>query len=600
MKKETSYIGLIIFIIIFAIVAIVVTVFLANKQNDKLAQEQLQNGLSNAIEQPKKDEPIIVEIDGKPNKNNLLNNADLVVKHYGTDTFFYNNLTINEHIYYDGEKSIKSYGGEPNTYKMHNQLEAHYITIDGLKDKNIQDKINQEIYSKAVNMSKEIMSEYGSAYLECSVEANFSNILSIFMEGYKWKKSSTEEYMNTEYLGYKTFVTLNYDLTTGKEISLSDYFKKDCNIKNIMSNSVYSAVQSLYMIGGGPTPEGLVKYDKLEDYAFLAMRDFEKEKYKFYIKPARISVIFDKHWMKPEDNGEYSDYFNYTDGMFVHFNIGDIYENVVIYNSFLTKESIFEKGNLASDNIISHNSYYDINMKFKKIANNFEVYYSSGLEKFEKRNDYYNIEESTGRIVSNEELISRKINSTKNYLEKSNSQNMNLYFILLKEYEMGTGYMIEQFIIDKDKYSDEVREKIFSFVVNNNWEEETEFLKNNSWVQLKRNSSYPNSNEYEPHIEIVNSTTGHKYVIPYSEVEESYDREDLELLYSIEKLTLEYNKFFARYGHDFKSKELKDYFDDQIWYLPEYNKTVSLEELTENERKNAMMLKSIIENKQAE
>lgn len=37
------------------------------------------------------------------------------------------------------------------------------------------------------------------------------------------------------------------------------------------------------------------------------------------------------------------------------------------------------------------------------------------------------------------------------------------------------------------------------------------------------------------------------------------------------------------------------YFDDQIWYLPEYNKTVSLEELTENERKNAMILKNIIE-----
>ena len=53
-----------------------------------------------------------------------------------------------------------------------------------------------------------------------------------------------------------------------------------------------------------------------------------------------------------------------------------------------------------------------------------------------------------------------------------------------------------------------------------------------------------------------------------------------------EELNRAYNEIFARYGHDFKTKSLKDYFKTQSWYKPIDGKTVTPEELTDLENKN--------------
>ena len=55
---------------------------------------------------------------------------------------------------------------------------------------------------------------------------------------------------------------------------------------------------------------------------------------------------------------------------------------------------------------------------------------------------------------------------------------------------------------------------------------------------------------------------------------------------SKEELNRAYNEIFARYGHDFKTKSLKDYFKTQSWYKPIDGKTVTPEELTDLENKN--------------
>lgn len=62
------------------------------------------------------------------------------------------------------------------------------------------------------------------------------------------------------------------------------------------------------------------------------------------------------------------------------------------------------------------------------------------------------------------------------------------------------------------------------------------------------------------------------------------------------ELEIAYNEIFARHGHDFKTKWLKEYFNSLSWYAPIKDKQVSLEELSNAERANAELIKSEIAN----
>ena len=61
-----------------------------------------------------------------------------------------------------------------------------------------------------------------------------------------------------------------------------------------------------------------------------------------------------------------------------------------------------------------------------------------------------------------------------------------------------------------------------------------------------------------------------------------------------EQLNRAYNEIFARHGHDFKTKSLKDYFKTQTWYEPIEGKTVTPAELTDLENKNKDIIMSRI------
>ena len=65
------------------------------------------------------------------------------------DTYFINELEIIEHSYAEGEK-IQIKHTEYYTEEYY-PIEVNYIEISGLKDKNIQNKINKEIKNIAMN-----------------------------------------------------------------------------------------------------------------------------------------------------------------------------------------------------------------------------------------------------------------------------------------------------------------------------------------------------------------------------------------------------------------------------------------------------------------
>lgn len=61
------------------------------------------------------------------------------------------------------------------------------------------------------------------------------------------------------------------------------------------------------------------------------------------------------------------------------------------------------------------------------------------------------------------------------------------------------------------------------------------------------------------------------------------------------ELNIAYNEIFARHGHDFESKDLKEHFSNMLWYTSIEGKQVSIEELNDIEKANIKIIKDEIE-----
>ncbi len=111
-------------------------------------------------------------------------------------------------------------------------------------------------------------------------------------------------------------------------------------------------------------------------------------------------------------------------------------------------------------------------------------------------------------------------------------------------------------------------------------------------VENDSNVSIDDINTYEETNEVVEDTSSKKaYILP-SDTREitANDLKDMDK----EELNRAYNEIFARHGHDFKTKSLKDFFEEQDWYNPIEGKTVTPAELSDLENKNKDIIMSRI------
>jgi len=144
-------------------------------------------------------------------------------------------------------------------YRDRNGLEINYIyddsdtasgsfiRVSGLKNKDIENAINSEIYTeflKFVNWSEapeyeginEALKDYdfndpAYAYVDCYANMNSENILSVQINAVR--NFYKGEYEN--YLSVSSIKCLNYDLNTGRHIKLSDVIIDGCGLEEIES-----------------------------------------------------------------------------------------------------------------------------------------------------------------------------------------------------------------------------------------------------------------------------------------------------------------------------------------------------------------------------
>lgn len=186
--------------------------------------------------------------------------------------------------------------------EINDNIDYNYVQISGLKDKQIENIINLELYNSIKDF---IIEEYTYNFAE--VKLNAFNILSVYM--YSSKN------------GEKKIKTLNIDLNTGNELHLNDILNKkqftqplatayyDMASFNLTESlnyassniDIYNKCENKelckYLLGDHETIEGLIKeknyYESLlnnmEDQALIYARNFDTEN-DFYINPSGIVI----------------------------------------------------------------------------------------------------------------------------------------------------------------------------------------------------------------------------------------------------------------------------------------------------------------------
>lgn len=299
MDDKVSTNKIIISLIIFAIISITITaILIIQKNNTSAPNQEITSGDVNIA--VKHDKIIGTKINQKYNQNDL--------------------EIIETQMQEDG-------------------LEYVSIRISGLKNKEIENKINEDIAREEASLKENVLSnemgEYDSRYLSEYVNANFSNVLSLALYGSKYGSNSRNQLNESRYL--------NYDLTTGNRLKLEDLFVPGADVDLYAQNSIYKELLYDTFSEKGvffdpqywESGECTYVVDEIDELKFI--KEFNKYKTApkdFYFSYNQISIIY----------GE--DYDNYA---YIRFK--DCMDDLAIFDKFVTEESIFERDDIGVKNL---------------------------------------------------------------------------------------------------------------------------------------------------------------------------------------------------------------------------------------------------------
>ena len=302
-SKSSFVKKLIIFTIIFAIIAVGVTVGAIIYTNNLSSDED--DPIDNTASE------LSVSLDNIPNKSISEDNLGITDL---TEFYNMNDLKVTETDEKKGTRIPKA-SWDTDT----NKLSLHYVSISGLKDKNLENKINNEIKTTIDSLYTEAElndSNIDRIYIGANVDANFSNVLSVQIYKNISYVNSTDDYY---YNGYG----LNYNLTNGEAIKFKDLFT-NASIKNSLQQLFYEVLISQY-----------ADNNETHDMSKIDLSNIEEETYSLTNKV-----------MKDIDNINFS--FS-PDGIVInmpnkiyYLDTLKVHSHIAIYKKYLTSNSIFD------------------------------------------------------------------------------------------------------------------------------------------------------------------------------------------------------------------------------------------------------------------
>lgn len=243
-----------------------------------------------------------------------------------SETYNENDLIFNEYIDINGDVKLRK--DIPDIIIREKYIE--FIQVDGLKDKQVQTKINSLLKEKSYGFEKD-------KRVETIVTANFSNVLSVIVSCYDGRGDTQNE------------IHLNIDLSTGNEIPFEEIFVSSAPIKSILAEGMYKTLA--WETKGKNTNEenweddyDISKADisDFEDKSIILAKKYEKEKGKI-----KYSLYFDKIIVYDLLNG-----ITDKEDRTITIDFVDHLEDIAIYKRFLTEDSLFENSDIGLKNII--------------------------------------------------------------------------------------------------------------------------------------------------------------------------------------------------------------------------------------------------------
>ena len=308
-------------------------------------------------------------------------------------TYNQNNLTINE------KKVTKD------------KVEIKYCQINGLNDNVIQNNINKELETIALNCYKEEIKDLDEV-INVSVNmnnlANFSNVLS-FEVSYVAKKDDDGEGF------YQGFKGLNYDLTTGNKITIDKMFTKEAPVEDILRKSAYYSLIQRNVEDNLSGNLVVSDYGNVEDEIELFISKYKKGKLtEFEFSPSKINVFLENNDIVTIDMSSCSSY-------------------IAIYSRYLESGTdIYEKDDVGLKNLYTlstrEKSQYSY-MNYQKGSNYFI--------------DVNLIDYDTSDNSFSESLKKQKIAEIEKQIEKIKnlvSKNPNNFYILNCNISIATTY----------------------------------------------------------------------------------------------------------------------------------------------------------------
>ena len=294
-------------------------------------------------------------------------------------------------------------------------LKYKTLRINGLKNKEIENKINKELEEIEDEIRKKLVSASGeqeNAYLSSNVNANYSNILSVTFYGSK-SDSNYVPQINIEKF-------LNYDLTTGNKIKLEDLFLPGTDIDLYAQNDIYkqklhdSFSKKNIFFNPDYWQSGELQYvlDEVDEIDFIKQYNkYKNSKKDFYLTTTGIGIYYSK-------DGNYGD---------VYIKYMDCLDNLVVYTKFLTKESIFERDDIGLKDLYVCSSVVDQNDQsvylIKDLATNLRIDARINVWTSEGYNELEFFKNTLAKLKA--ELIEKK----EEYIKIANENKDKYYFV---------------------------------------------------------------------------------------------------------------------------------------------------------------------------
>lgn len=241
-----------------------------------------------------------------------------------TDKAMINGITeLTEEEHYGEQVDYNEYSNESVM-----KLEISYVQINGLKNQEIQEKINSTIKNKVNDLKEKRLSDINNKNInrmEIStyVYGNFSDILSISVND-----NVRYDYGNDNYEYENSNYGLNFSLSTGDEIKFKDMFWEDSSVKNILSQSIYKGLAWEFAFQNEfddwDWNMDSINYSEIESKLYNFMYKYNKNPdINFYFDTSTIFIPYGKDYM-------YS------------ITMEDFYEDIAIYTKYKSKQNLYE------------------------------------------------------------------------------------------------------------------------------------------------------------------------------------------------------------------------------------------------------------------